>query len=542
MTNPVITLFQKELRQNAFIYLFPLFIIIPALAFQKVLTQLLPETWARNFGVAIPIALAFSYALQAFDLEENGQTRDFLLTRPVAGSQIILAKFFSGLLVLIPLTVLWQSALIPDLIQWPDWLNIPSFSFLVYLLVVVNVYSISFTVGAWVKGPKKLLAAIFLSILGTAWFCYGWFQFLTLLYQTPASGGLPFLLLLLIFTIGLLALIVKGLLVSIHNNFLSYSFTQQVSEVKKYFLLLLIPLGINIVNHFYSPEIRPFKSLLACLNGSEEPFFAVDICRQPQGALYALTDVRGRLGIAKRGETPIVIYQGEKDAGNLLSRLLWSPNGDQILFNENGNIKLLSLSQKEPLFLAQGDLAFWSENSEFILIATKAIPPQTTDSFVPFNHYRLAYFSMATNESYELQGYLSYPGSSMFWYSNLNVVLAVTDYWQIALMNLNNGQVEMIDLPPPSEPGPVFLTEIAPTGADSYRVALFTDLKTEPGLKNNYRYNFLLYEFSASTKKAVMKAHLKNLKFQDILINAEGDQIWGSNSFGAYRRIILPLR
>ena len=542
MANPVITLFQKELRQNAFIYLFPLFIIIPALTCQKVLTQLLPEIWARNFGVAIPIALAFSYALQAFDLEENGQTRDFLLTRPVAGSQIILAKFFSGLLALLPLTALWQSALIPDLIQWPDWLNIPSFSFLAYLLVVVNVYSISFAVGAWVKGPKKLLAAIFLSILGTAWFYYGWFQFLTLLYQTPASGGLPFLLLLLIFTIGLLALIVKGLLVSIHNNFLSYSFTQQVSEVKKYLLLLLIPLGINIINHFYGPEIRPFKSLLACLNGTEEPFFAVDICQQPQGDLYALTDVRGRLGIAKRGETPRVIYQGEKDTGNLLSRLLWSPNGNQILFNENGNIKLFSLSQTEPSFLTKGDLAFWSKDSEFILIATKAIPSQTTDSSVPLNHYRLAYFSLATKESYELQGYLSFPGSSMFWHSTLNVVLAVTDYWQIALMNLNNGQVEMIDLPPPSKPRPVFLTEITPTGADSYRVAVFTDLKTELVPENSFRYNLILYDFSVSTKKAVIKAHLKNLKFQDILINAEGDQIWGSNSFGVYRHIILPLR
>lgn len=542
MPNPVITLFQKELRQNAFIYLFPLFIIIIALAFQKVLTQLLPEAWARNFGVAIPIALAFSYALQAFDLEENGQTRDFLLTRPVAGSQIILAKFFSGLLVLLPLTVLWQWSLIPDLIQWPDRLTIPSFSFLVYLLVVVNVYSISFAVGAWVKGPKKLLAAIFLSILGTAWFCYGWFQFLTLLYQTPASDGLPFLLLLLIFTIGSLVLIIKRLLVSIHNNFLNLTFSQQVSEVRKYLLLLLIPLGINIVNHFSAPEIRPFKSLWACLNGSEEPFFAVDICQQPQGALYALTDVRGRLGIAKRGEIPKVIYQGEKDSGNLLSKLLWSPNGDEILFNENGNIKLLSLSQKEPRFLAKGDLAFWSENSEYILVAAKAIPTQTTDSSVPFNHYRLAYFSMATKELYELQGYLSFPGSSMFWHPSLNVVLAVTDYWQIAWMNLNNGQVEMIKLPPPPEPGPVFLTEIAPTGPDSYRVALFTDLKTEPIPGNSFRYNLILYDFSVPTKNAVIKAHLKNLRFQDILINAASDQIWGSNSFGAYRRITLPLR
>lgn len=542
MTNPVITLFRKELRQNAFIYLFPLIIIIVALAFQKIIAQLLSETWARNFGVAIPVSLAFSYALQAFDLEENGQTRDFLLTKPVAGSQIILSKFFSGLIVLLPLTFLWQSALIPDLIRWPDLLNISSFSFLAYLLVVVNVYSISFTVGAWVKGPKKLLAAIFLSILGTTWFFYGWSQFLTLLYFTPASGGLSFVPLLLIFTTTLLVLIIKGLLASIHNNLLNYSFTQLISRVKIYLLLLLIPLGINIVNHFNSPEIRPFKSFLACLNGSEEPFFAVDICKQPQGNLYALTDVRGRLAIAKRGETPTVIYQGEKDAGNLLSKLLWSPNGEKILFNENGGIKVLSLSQKDPLLLADGALAFWSTDSEFLLVATKVSPVQAGNSSVPFNHYRLSYVSVATKEFFELKGNLSFPGSSMFWHSSLNVVFAVTDLWQIALMNLNNGKVEMIHLPLPSEPGPIFLTKIAPTGSDSYRVAVFTNLKAEPSLGNSFRYNFLLYDFSVPNKTAVIKAHLKNLKFQDILINADGNQVWGSNSFGAYRRIILPLR
>ncbi|MGE5605303.1 MAG: ABC-2 transporter permease [Bacteroidota bacterium] len=542
MTNPVITLFRKELRQNAFIYLFPLFMVIVALAFQKILAQLLTETWSRNFAIAIPASLAFSYALQAFDLEENGQTRDFLLTKPVSGTQIILSKFFSGLIVLLSLTVLWQSALIPDLIQWPDLLNFASFSFLAYLLMVIVVYGFSFTVSAWVKGPKKLLTAIFISALGTIWFFYGWLQFFTLLYFTPESGGVALILAILIFTIAQLALVIKGLVVSIHSNLLNYSFPQLVFRIKIYLLLLLVPIGINLVNHFNSPEIRPFNSLLACLNGSEVPFFAVDICRQPQGDLYALTDVRGRLGIAKRGETPRVIYQGEKDAGNLLSKLLWSPNGEKIVFNENGNIKVLLLSQKEPLFLTKGDLAFWSEDSEVILVATKVIPTQAADNSVPFNHYRLAYFSLATQESYELQGNLSFPGGSMFWHPYLNTIIAVTDFWQIALMNLNNGKVEMINLPPPPDPGPIFLTKIATIGADSYRIAVFTDLISDRSQRNIFRYNLLLYDFSVPNKTGTLIASLKDLKFQDILINADGNQVWGSNYFGVYRRIILPSR
>ncbi len=542
MTNPVITLFKKELRQNAFIYLFPLLMIMGAFTFQKILAQLLSGTWAQNFAIAIPVSLAFSYALQAFDLEENGQTRDFLLTKPVAVSQIIISKFFSGLIALLPLTVLWQLALVPDLIQWPDLFNIASFSFSTYLLLVIVVYSFSFTVSAWVKGPKKLLAAIFVSILGTTWFFYGWLQFLTLLYLTPVDGGVSFILAILTFTFILLVLICKALLVIIHANLFNHSLRRLISGIKIYFLLLLIPVMINIVNHINRPEIRPFQSIAACLNGSEEPFFAVDICKQPQGDLYALTDVRGRLGIARRGETPTLIYQGEKGDGNLLSKLLWSPNGEKILFNENGIIKVLSLSQKEPLPLTKGDLAFWSADSEVLLVAAEATPTQAADNSLPFNHYRLSYVSVATKELYQLQGNLSFPGSSMFWHPSLNTVTAVTDLWQIAFMNLNNGKVEMIKLPSPSDPGPIFLTKIAPSGDDTYRIAVFTDLKSERSHGNSFRYNFLLYNFSVPHKTVSLKASLKDLKFQDILINAGGDQIWGSNSVGTYRRIILPSR
>ena len=343
--------------------------------------------------------------------------------------------------------------------------------------------------------------------------------------------------LLSIFTTALLALIIKGLLVSIHNNLSNYSFTQLISGVKLYLLLLLVPLGINIVNHFNSPEIRPFKSFLACLNGSEEPFFAVDICKQPQSDLYALTDVRGRLAVAKRGETPTVIYQGEKDDGNLLSKLLWSPNGAKILFNENGGIKVLSMSQKDPVLLADGALAFWSADSEVLLVAAKTTPAQGINYSVPFNHYRLSYVSTATKEVHELSGNLSFPGSSMFWHSGLNVLLAVTDLWQIAFMNLNNGQVEMINLPPPSvEPGPIFLTKIAPTGADSYRVAVFTDLKTEPVRGKVFATIFYSMIFSVPNKTALLGS-FENLKIPRHLNQRDGIK-FGDNSFGAYHRII----
>lgn len=539
MTSPVITLFQKELRQNAFIYLFPLVIIVAALTLQKVLEQILTVTWARNFAVAIPVGLAFSYALQAFDLEENSQTRDFLLTKPVSGSEIILAKYFCGLVVLLPLTILWQLALLPDLVQWPDPLNITSFSFFTYLLLVILVYSFSFATAPWVNGPIKLLAAIFVSSLGTIWFFYGWFQLLTLSYLVSVVNEIPIFLTILI-PLALLVILIKMLFVSIRHQLLNHSFSELISGLKRHLLILLVPLIINAINWINSPEIRPFNSLLACLNGSEEPFFSVDISKQPQGENYALTDVRGRLALAKRGETPTVIYQGEKSDSNLLSKLTWSPNGAMIAFNENGAIKVLSPTQAEPVKLCDGDIPFWSADSKVLLVATKVNPDQAADYPVAFNHYRLSYVSLATKESYELSGNLSFPGSSMFWHPSLNAMIAVTDFWQIAFMHLNEGRVEMLQLPLPSKPEPIFLTKIAPSGNDSYRIAVFSGLKMEGNQEGRFSYDFLLYEFSVLSKTATLKAHWNDLKYQDILINPGDSAVWGSNSYGAYHRITLP--
>lgn len=541
MINPSIILFRKELRQNGFIYLFPFIVIITALIFQKILSQLLSITWAKNFAVAIPIALAFTYALQAFDLEENNQTRDFLMTKPVAVSRIIAIKFFTGLIVLLPLTVLWQLALVPGLIRWPDLFNSNSFWFLAYLLFVLVVYSISFTVAAWIKGPKKLLAAIFASTLGVIWFFYGWLEFLTQIYLTYFKESPLILVVILFVSFVPPAFLIKCLLVIINGLFLNHSLSDIVRRIKSYFFLLLFfPLLFYTANLLHTPEIRPFNSLFACFSGSEEPFFAVDIAKQPEGDLYALTDIRGRLGIAKRGQTPVVIYQGEKDDGNLLSKMIWSPDGAKIVFNENGVIKVLSLSQKEPVSLINGDLAFWSPDSKLLLTAKKvnSIYDPAAGYRVPYNFYRLSYISLDTKAVYEFKENLSIPGSSIFWHSSRNIILAITDLWEIAIMNLNEGRVEMVKIPAPQNYEPIFLTEIAPKENDSYRIAVFTDIKKLGD--SNFRYNLFLYDFSINDKTPTLIADLKNLSYQDLLINAEEGQVWASNSFGAYRRIKLP--
>lgn len=539
MVKPAVVLFRKELRQNGFIYLFPFIVICTASIFQKILSQILTLSWAKNFAVAIPVALAFTYALQAFDLEESNQTRDFLVTKPLSISLIILIKFFTGLLILLPLTIIWQLTLIPNLIQWPDLFNPNSFWFLAYLLMVIIVYSISFTIAAWIKGPKKLLAAILASTIGVTWFFFGWLEFLTQIYFASFTETPLISIFIVIVSLVPIIILTKGLLITVHGQFLNHTPSDILRRIKLYFLLLLFPLLFYAANLMHIPEILPFKSLLACLNGSEEPFLAVDIAKQPEDNLYALTDVRGRLGIAKRGQNPTVIYQGEKEEGNLLSKLIWSPDGAKIAFNENGMIKVLDPSQQEPISLISGDVAFWSPDSKVLLIAKKVntIHDPAAGYPVPYNFYRLSYISLDTKAVYEFKENLSFPGSSMFWHSSRNIILAVTDLWEIAVMNLNSGKVEMLKIPAPKYE-PIFLTEITPYDNDTYRIAVFTDIKKLGN--SNFRYNLFLYNFAINDNTLKLIADLKNLSYQDLIINAENGQIWASNTFGAYRRIKLP--
>ena len=90
--NTLVVLLKKEFRQNYLIYIIPIVIWFGLYLVKFQQMGLITATWQNILAIAVPIALAISYGLQSFDLEENGQTRDFLLTRPLAVSEIIHAK------------------------------------------------------------------------------------------------------------------------------------------------------------------------------------------------------------------------------------------------------------------------------------------------------------------------------------------------------------------------------------------------------------------------------------------------------------------
>ena len=135
----LIPLFSKEFRQNLIIYLVPYFCLLLFYFLRISQTNLIANNWINILVLTVPVALAGAYGLQAFDMEEDGQTRDFLLTKPLSVKQIINAKFIIGLTVLIPITCLWILVLSPSRITWPDptdFHNLWFFSFLLFTSII----------------------------------------------------------------------------------------------------------------------------------------------------------------------------------------------------------------------------------------------------------------------------------------------------------------------------------------------------------------------------------------------------------------------
>jgi hypothetical protein len=371
MTIPAV-LVKKEFRQNSVIFLVP-FLALLILALTKARQALpLSQSWLQIISVVVPLTLACSYGLQSFDLEENGQTRDFLLTRPLSAGAVVGAKLVSGLVVLLAYAVAWPAVLMPVQLKVPDFNDFSSFYFLVYLLAIYIVYLTGLLAGIAIKGPIKLAAAIIGSLTAFSWFFYTWFQFLTILYlQLLAfTSRLVVYLLLLLATCGLTALLSRFLFDLADWKLLNLSLPAVRSRLFQYGVaFLVIPVALLMIALVNPPIIRPFDSLLATFFGKEKWFIAVDGCKNPHNASYLLSSGSGQLGVAKPGEKPRVIYNA-KNNSIPLSNLAWAPDGRGLLFKENNRYQIGRITRNrfvQSLTIPNAEFVCWGNDSHSLL-------------------------------------------------------------------------------------------------------------------------------------------------------------------------------
>ncbi len=533
--NTLVVLLKKEFRQNCLIYIIPILIWFGLYLIKFQQMTLITATWKNILAIAVPIALAISYGLQSFDLEENGQTRDFLMTRPLAVSDIIHTKYFTGLAVLLVIGFLWPLAILPTIIQLPNFADFSSFYFCSYLLLLIILYSASFCAGVFIKGPLKLVVSIVCSAIAICWFFYVWYGIITFTYL-QLIGALPPLTVyaFLIFCTGLLIYLSVSLLITVSYWGLRYPELRVYRNTLRNSALIipLLAVGSGLINLVNPPVIRPFHSLIDTLFGTEKWFIAVEGRKQPHGNLYLFNSIDGKLGIARTGEKPSVIYT-PKSSESPVTQISWSPDGQKIAFKEgslfrigslrNGKIKLLSAIQNN-------DTLEWSSDSAAVLVGKvveKKVdkPSNKTLQTIQFQRFRLNDHQLIAPKT------IHSIGLAHAWDSLANRLIIIDPNWQLILFSLNERQVATIPLTTAANqnlpPIPVGFVIPPSAGGHIFKLTILTNII-------NHQYDLVFYTFDSSNNTLKFERILPKVKYKDLIVDPDRQHLIARSGIGTY--------
>jgi hypothetical protein len=538
-------LLKKELKQNAVIYLVPYLFLLLIITFNHQDPAWLPAQWLQALAVSLPLAMAGAYGLQAFDLEENSRARDFLLAKPLSPGQIVGVKYLSGLLVLFPLSVLWIAALLPQSFIAPTLDNLDSFWLTLFLMIVLILYSASFLAGILLKGPVKLLAAIGIGAGAIVWVGLIWLESLTMLFYTHWDRfpglSLTLIYLLTLIIIGLLLVITVGLVLQILKNTLSSrNNLRPIGLILTIFILL--PLLLELGNSLNRPVIGAFDNLACSFFSKADWFISIEGARQPAGQLVALTDAWGRLGIAAPFQKPQVVYVSTGIATKPLQNIVWSPDGRQVVFSDNEQLKLYSPATQAITDLGAGLVAFWSRDSRRLLVGRESTKQDEAHPMSVANLRRISLMSLDLKQPDAIRPVEELYTNDLAWEwdSIGNNILAVNRAGVITVIDLNTGQTQKIALLP-KQKEPVFFGKILPPDSHSSTFAfiLCSFDSTQTGRPKKV-YSIRWHDFDPKTKKITLAGTLTDCSYKDF-IACRQDHSLLARSFdnGLYRRIRL---
>lgn len=533
--NPSLVLVKKELRQNAVLFLVPAAVLLLVLLARAFGGQVLHGQWLDMAAKAVPIALAVAYGLQAFDLEENGRTRDFLLTKPVTSGQVVAAKYLCGFLVLLPLAFLWVLGLTPEAVEAPTFSDYSSFWLYLYLLLLTVVYSACFYTGVVVKGPKKLLFGTVCGVLAAGWFCWGFFGLLATIWYCLGQAAAVWAWLTVLF--GFLSLVFLAVFL-IRVSSWSLTNTPLKSAGKSVLVytavLCLLPFTAYMATTLTKPAIRPFASLFSTFFGQEEWFAAVEAAKQPGGELYAFADAHGRLGVGCKGQKPKVVYES-KNKESTLNSLAWSPDGRRLTFCEDGLIKMYepASDKGEPISIYYGDIALWSTDPDHLLVL-KADASSARRGEVYL-------VDLAKRTISPPLGTLNDLGLALGWDAATSQLLVLYRDWRLNLITVDTGETHTIALAPP--PGPVATPTdgyiFTPGAAGAlYRVAVYTSGRDS--VKGRRRFNIYFYDVNPRQQIVARVGVLRGVSYEKLVADPSSREMLGHVGQGIYRIVPAP--
>jgi hypothetical protein len=301
--------------------------------------------------------LALIYGLQGFSSEADRQTLDFLLSRPLSPYLIVAVKYLVSLGALL----FWIAIAAPffrielatlDLAKGMgvEWL----------LLFILVIHAMSFLAGIVAKGLERLFVVTATSG-GVAWLSFQyWNKILDLISANFYWPDVPPRLMLLLTTLLPLLLMLLGLAVPLTATVWYVRSRVKWWEFKPFYwvggswlLLLLLILGAEF---FCAPPLWP-------LEGAEYG----DWHENGGIALSRTLDKKtqsSQLFLARLNGKPRLIH-----VGTAICKPRFAPDGQRILFIEDGRVKLYDGATRGITPLARGEAAAWARDGRRILIS-----------------------------------------------------------------------------------------------------------------------------------------------------------------------------
>ncbi|HYH02058.1 MAG TPA: ABC-2 transporter permease [Bacillota bacterium] len=532
---------KKELRQNGVILGIPYLILI-AIGLSNHREWLSPE-WLEILAVAFPVALAGAYGLQAFDSEENTNTRDFLLTKPIQINEIVRPKYLLGLSALLLFTFLWQFILLPQSILLPDLFDLKSLWFSAFILIITTIYNISFITGLMVQGPKKLLIALLCGFIAAGWVFCGWCELATTLYRFEWSFRFDWLSLMIILT----ATISLATIISLTGKNLTcwllskYPFELFSKKVYRYIaVILLFPVCFWLTNQLQKPVIQPFNSLAASFFKLESWFVAVRGFKQPQRHGYAFIDSNGRIALTKsntQAKPEVVINPPTQTKTN---RITWAPDGNYFTFDQDGVIYAYKMARGTTTRILPGETAYWSEDNQQILVGEVVDTRTFQDNGLttPAQTIKFSVFDRSLNTVVYWAQINSILANALEWDSAREQLLALDRSWSLKLIHLKTGQVQTINfLDSLKEYEIITRSQIihSQTKPSAYDLVICSRDKESVSKQIN-RLNLRWYTFNPLKKQIKLQTTFKNVPANqiDLIMDPEHNRLLSNNGSGIY--------
>ncbi len=316
----------------------------------------------------ISIILIMVYGLQSFSTEADRKTLDFILAKPISPYSIMLAKYLPGLIIFWSWYYVFSIFLKTDLAL----LNLPKGIGVEWLvLVLLTVHAVSFFSGLLARGLERFFVVTVITLLIGSGAYYLWQKIFTLIEINYLWFDIPpqllfFLEKLLPYFLTILSLLapLTGVIWSLKSKIQIWRFKPALGLLGIWlFTFLLIQLACFIFN----PPVWPDQYVMYGDWDSKNGIVFAGLNKGATNTKKMTT--QSYLSINKLSQKPHKIYIGTN-----INSPRFAPDGNRIVFSENGRVKIFEIKNKAVSDIGEGHIAAWNDDGNRLIVGKKIGP------------------------------------------------------------------------------------------------------------------------------------------------------------------------